>query len=1031
MAKRRKRGGVTAGKAITAFILAVVLVVGNLALYQNADLITMFLCGAGYTENSEEAIAARESGNALAEKVVAEGAVLLKNENNALPLKNLKVNVFGWSSSCKIIYDDRGNIKSIEGGFMPQGTGSGTGSRNDLVTFLGGLEKAGIEYNENLAKAYEDLGWSRVAGGSYVIEAHGDKYKDFYGVTEAPESFYTDELMADAKAYSDTAIIVLGRLMGEGNDFSKVQYFSNQAGGGQDNTRKLQSLSAREEYMINLVCENFENVIIITNTGNPIELGIADNAGVDAVLHMGMPGTRGTIGIGKILSGEVNPSGRLADTWAYDLSTAAAYATSGLEGGGNYTDGAKTAYTEYRENIYNGYLWYETADAEGFWDSQFAEDQWGITRGYKDVVQYPFGFGLSYTTFDWEIKEINFADGATVGKDDTLKVTVRVTNTGDVAGKDVVELYYSAPYTPGGIEKSAIKLGGYGKTPEIQPGQFADVVIEMAIEEMKSYDCYDMNNNGFMGYELEKGNYTISFRSDVHTLKEGMEDNSLTLKVDADIRYEYDSVTGTKVENVFTNYTNTTSGASSTVKEPFNPNAHSFDGSENAGGPIEYMTRADFVGTFPVDKGANKPMGDLYEDMHKNTQGNEPADPNVTAPAFGSTATNWKITDLFGIEYEDPMWDELVSQLTQDECMRLIVDAGFGTIALPSIGKPATRDTDGPSGFNNNVTGQNNLKAVNYPSSTVIAQTWDWYMAYQVGVAIGIEGAALNIQGWYGPGANTHRSALGGRNFEYYSEDALLAGITCAYHCLGAKEQGLQVYIKHIGANEDDRGRNGAYKWLTEQTLRENYLKPFELAIKIGGANGLMGSVTRTGGMRTTGSYALQTAVVRDEWGFRGTIITDYYQSGDINDFDEGIRSGNNQVLWPDYRDDIINDKTSDTAKYYIHKSAKDILFAYADTMFYAETANGLENGAMVGTVTETNGGVFAWWIPLLTLVNAIVLTIIVSLLLPKAQPKKRRDREDDENDDSYDDDFDFDGEVHEGERRFAVTVREIDYPED
>ncbi len=961
-------------RIIIASVLLVALVVGNVLLHQNADLVTMFLCGTGYKENSQEAIAARESGEKLAEQVVAEGAVLLKNDNGALPLQNLKVNVFGWSGS--------------DAGFMPQGTGSGTGSRNNLVTFLGGLKAAGIEYNETLAKAYADLGWKRVSGGSYVIEAHNDQYKDFYGISEAPESFYTDELMANAKEYSDTAIIVLGRLMGEGNDFSKIQYFSNQAGGGQDDTRKLQSLSAREEYMIDLVCANFETVIIVTNTGNPLELGIADQDGIDAVLNMGMPGTRGTIGIGKILTGEVNPSGKLADTWAYDISTAAAYATAGLDNAYDSTSGTRytdlgTAYTEYLENIYNGYLWYETADAEGFWQSDFAKNKWNVNK-YSDVVQYPFGYGLSYTSFAWEIKEINFQDGATVGKTDTLEVTVRVTNTGDVAGKDVVELYYSAPYTKGGIEKSAIKLGGFAKTPEIQPGQFADVVIEMPIEEMKSYDCYDMNNNGFMGYELEKGDYVISFRSDVHTLKAGMDDNTITLKVAEDIRYEVDSKTGVKVENQFTTYTNPVSGASSKVNEPFNSGALSYDGSENYGGPINYMTRADFLGTFPTEAGAPKSSGGLFASMHNSTDGKEPEDPNVTAPAFGSTLTSWTVTDLYGVSYDDPMWDEIVSQLTLEECKKFIIDAGFGTIALPSIGKPATRDTDGPCGFNTNVVsgGANKLMAVCYPSSTVIAQTWDWYAVYQVGVAIGIEGNALGINGWYGPGANTHRSPMGGRNFEYYSEDALLAGTMCAYHCLGAKEQGLQVYIKHIGANEDDRGRNGAYKWLTEQTLRENYLKPFELAIKMG-ANGLMGSVTRTGGMRTTGSYALQTAVVRNEWGFRGTIITDYYQSGNINDLDEGIRAGNNQVLWPDYRAEFLNDTTSDTAKYYIHKAAKDMLYAYVDTMYYAETAQGLENGAMIGTVTE-GGEVFAWWIPALAGVNTVVVGATLFVLIPK-----------------------------------------------
>jgi beta-glucosidase len=286
---------------------------------------------------------------------------------------------------------------------------------------------------------------------------------------------------------------------------------------------------------------------------------------------------------------------------------------------------------------------------------------------------------------------------------------------------------------------------------------------------------------------------------------------------------------------------------------------------------------------------------------------------------------------------------------------------------LESIGKPKTKDSDGPSGFNNSVTGDGNLKAVNYPSSVVLAQTWDWYAAYQVGIAIGIEGNALGINGWYGPGGNTHRSAMGGRNFEYYSEDAFLSGTMCAYHVLGAKEQGIQVYIKHIGLNEDDASRanwdakNGRYDWVTEQAFRENYLKPFEIAVKVGGANGLMASHTRTGGMKSSGSYAMLTAVVRDEWGFRGTVITDYYKDDTMEDMDECIRAGCNQMLHPDgYVNNWLDDTTSDAAKYYVHKSAKDLLYAYVDTMYYAETAQGLENGAIVGTVSGVE--VIPWW---------------------------------------------------------------------
>ena len=965
--KKTKKGGFSIVKGVFSLALAAGLLVGNLACIEYESLITSYLCGFGTTENSQEAVEAREEGYALAAKVEEEGAVLLKNDNNALPLKNTKVNVFGFTGS--------------DGGFMLQGTGSGSGARKDIVTFLGGLREAGIEYNENLAAAYSSLGWNRVNGGSYVIEAHGARYRDFYGISEAPESFYTDSLINNAVAYSDTAIVVLGRLMGEGNDTSKVQYFSNQAGGGQDNTRKMQSLSAREEYMINLAAEKFENVILVVSATNNLELGIADTDKVDAVVNMGMPGNRGTIGLAKLLKGDVNPSGKLTSTWAYDISTEAAYATSGYEGVGYYTDiSAFNGYTEYRENIYTGYSWYETADKEGFWDSDYAKNRWNIKNGYEDVVQYPFGYGLSYTNFDWELLDMNFKNGATIGKDDTVTAKVRVYNTGSVAGKDVVQMYYSAPYTKGGIEKSAIKLGGFAKTPLIPAGQFSDVEIEMTVETMKSYDCYDKNNNGFMGYELEKGNYEISFRTDVHTLKAGMENNTVSLEVKEDIRYEVDNVTGTKVENLFTTYTNPVTGASSKINEPFNPNAVSMDGSENPGGPIEYMTREDFIDTFPEEKGPDRALGELKAKIHDIYT---PTDPeNLVIPEFGSKKTSYTIGSLLGVPYDDPMWDDLISQLTYNDAAMLITDAGYGTIAAPAIGMPARVELDGPCGFNTNVTGANRLTATNYPAITVMGQTWDWYLIYQVGLAMGKEGKTSGIAGLYGPGGNVHRSAMGGRNFEYFGEDPLLSGTLVGYQTRGLREMGIVAYVKHLGSNGNDHARQGCYKWLTEQAFRENDMKGFEIGIKISGATAIMCTMTRQGGMRGPGCYAMLTGLVRNEWGFRGTIITDYYHVTSaepiqtvVNDADECIRAGANQILLPNGSARLLETLNTDNTKYYVHQAAKDFVYAYVQTKYFEATAQGLDHEAIIGTMTQTD--VFAWWIPLLVLINSVTVTAL------------------------------------------------------
>lgn len=971
-------------------VIAVVLIIGNIicGLYKN--IITQYVCGFGVDDNSEEAVAARASGNVLAAQVEEEGAVLLKNDG-VLPLENDKVNVFGAGAyTC----------------FIPQGTGSGTGSRNDYVDFLGGLKEAGIEYNPSLAQEYLALNYSHVEykQGNYVIEATGEEeYKAIYGVIEAGADFYTDSRMNSAKDYSDTAVVVLGRLLGEGNDYSKMQYVQNDAN---DETRKLQSVSAREEAMLNAVCKHFSKVVVVLNTTNPMELGFADGDGIGAVVWMGTPGTRGSIGLANLLKGKVSPSGHLTDTWAYDLSTAASYATSGKEGVNTYTDiksgstslGVReNKYSDYLEDIYVGYKWYETADAEGFWDSAYAKNKWRINNGYEDVVQFPFGFGLSYTEFKWTVTDCNLKDGAIMPKDGVIEFTVRVENVGERAGKDVVQVYYTPPYTKGGIEKSAVNLGAFAKTAELQPGQVETLTVKLPVADIKCYDCYDRNNNGFMGYELEGGRYTVSFRTDAHTLAvtgNANGKNSYEFTVPSDgYKYDKDGVTGETVTNQFTTYTNTVSGASSVINELAVSGAHSIDGGDEEY-KITYLTRADFAGTFPEERPADRAAGTalindtLYTGKFVNN------DAATERPIFGSKATHWTISDLFSVDHDDYMWDEIVSQLTLAECAKLVVQGGFGTIGIDSVNLTATRAGDGPSGFNNSVTGKGDLKAVNYPSATVIASTWDWYMAYQVGKAIGIEGMALGdsskgtlpISGWYGPGANLHRSPLGGRNFEYYSEDARLTGIMAAYEVYGAKEQGVTAYVKHIAVNDCESGRGAAYKWLTEQNLRENYLLPFELIVKVGKGNAMMSSVDRVGSVRASSSYAMLTGVLRNEWGFRGTVITDYYQcskpsggagndGADItHDVDECVRAGNSMLLWTDGDIRFFNDSRSVTAQRAIYESAKDIMYTYADTRNFAEVSQGLTKGSLVGESVS----VFAWWIILLVVADVVIAAALV-----------------------------------------------------
>jgi len=866
---------------VLALLLALVALAVNLVAMPIAGPLTdkiMSTASVDLDPTVREATVAQ--ARATADQVEAEGAVLLRNEGATLPLSSdvTRVNVFGWASTEWL------------------GGGSGSGGIAEVkVDLLGALDAAGIEYNHELTDMYAGFQESREF--NRTLSAWPEQSSRLYEPSIDDTSLYTPELLANAEGFSDTAIVVLQRFMGESNDAPKEQYKIVQAGGEVvvDDTRCYLELSTEEEALLAYVGETYDNVIVLLNTGNVMALGGLETIpGIDACLLVGYTGEYAAEVIPSIIWGEVNPSGKTVDTWAYDLASAPNYAVMGKDGIGSYAgseglypangttngnlgeagvlyDSAKFA--DYAEGIYVGYRYYETAAAEGFID-------------YDATVQYPFGYGLSYTSFEWEVVG---EPAATFAADDTIQIQVKVTNTGSVAGRDVVELYFSAPYTKGGIEKSAAELGAFAKTGLIEPGASETVTLSFAARDMASYDCYDANANGFAGYELEAGTYEVSLRRDSHTPEATYE-----LSLASEALLDTDAVTGATVSNKFTGE-DAVDGVS-------------VDG-VTAGQDITYLSRADFAGTWPVAV-AEREMTDEMVAL------NLPSATAVDGEGWGSGTSevvtgaqnglsvmeNGGLTELgiaLGSDFDDPQWDALLDQLTQSEMEALLGDAYSGLPALESVGKPITRDLDGPAQFGGFIAQSGGSGCgLGWPNPVTLAQTWDAELAHQYGLLIAEEAAQLGYDGWYAPATNLHRSPLDGRNYEYYSEDPLISGIMCGEEVAGAKEAGVYCYVKHFIANDSESYiyRDSVYTWMTEQTLRELYLEPFRMLVEDYGATGLMSSYNRIGAVWSGGSHALLTDVLRDEWGFNGAVITDFSDHPEYMNGEEALKAGGD--LW-------------------------------------------------------------------------------------------------------------------------------------
>lgn len=894
-----------------------VLLVLGIALKMFSPMLGNFIGAASPQVDAADKAATLSAASELAKQVEAEGTVLVRNQGNTLPLSDSvkQVNVFGWASTA----------------WLGGGSGSGGVSAVD-VDFLQALSDYGIAYNTAITDMYKDFQKKR----EFVktLNSWPEQSCRLYEPDIGNTAYYTQTMLDAAKAYSDTAIVVIGRLSGESNDCTKQQYKRLEKGGSivADDSRTYLEFSAEELALLEYVGANYDNVVVLINSCNVMELGpIETISGIDACLIAGLSGQNAASAIPAVLWGGLEPSGRTADTWAYDLSTAASYANAGLEGVGAYT-GAKglypfngttsgntdvpfayeqVSYTDYAEGIYIGYKWYETANAENYWAN--ISNEYGT--GYEGVVQYPFGFGLSYTDFDWEITNTP-ADGSAIDKDGAVSVTVKVTNTGGRSGKEVVQLYYTAPYTHGGIEKSAVELAAFAKTDLLEPGASQEVTLTFSVEDMASYDCYDANHNGFAGYELDGGDYILTVRSDAHTVV----GEPITVHLAESAQYPIDSATGAHVANRFT-------GPDATDGVPIDG-----QGSEN----ITYMTRADFAGTFPRANTPSRPMTDKLRalnlfDADQAAAYAKDSDGPITVGAKNGLKIeeNGITTELgyqLGADFDDPQWDALLDQLTVEEMENLFIFGYGGTADLPSIGKLRVKDADGPAQIGS-FTGMG--AGTGFPSSSTLAQTWNAELAREEGRVIGQQAIQNGYSGWYAPAVNMHRSPFNGRNYEYYSEDSVLSGVICGSTVHGANEAGVYTYVKHFICNDGESGvyRDSVYTWMTEQALRETYLKPFRMLVEDYDASGLMSSYNRIGAVWAGGSRALLTEVLRGEWGFRGGVITDYCDHHDFMNGDQALLAGTSLWMSGVTGGQLTQETTSNTYYQALRRAAKEVLY--------------------------------------------------------------------------------------------------------
>lgn len=936
-----------------AIILAAATAIGNVYANKYSDLISVYFnqptskvvsasnettehFTSDYASDDEREQALADMGTTI----LREGVTLLKNENGTLPLEaTSKISVFGQDS-----------VDSVYGG-----GGAGSIDTSKAQSLMDAFEQAGFDVNPTLTEFY-----TTGAGKDYRKTSTDAYGKGTFAVNEVPASAYTDDVEKSFASYNDAAIVVIGRSGSESQDLPTDKLASGYT---------YLQLDDDERAMLKMASDNFDKVVVLLNTQNPMELADLEDDSIDAVMWIGSLGQTGAGGVAEALNGTVNPSSHLPDTYAYDLKSAPSSANFGSYAIVNGTDRFTSSYMAYAEGIYVGYRYYETR-----YEDVVLGNEARSNYDYTKQVAYPFGYGLSYTDFTWSDYSMKKADGG-------FDISVKVTNTGKTAGKDVVQLYMQSPYTDydkaNGIEKASVELVGYAKTDTLKAGASETVTVHVDQESMKTYD-----SAGEGTYIMDAGDYYLAAGTDAHnalnnilaakgkTTADGMTENGNaalaakhTVHSQDNTTYAKSAATDEKISNQFDDVDLTT-----------------YDNS------FTYLSRSDWTGSWPATYADGKWTASqkFLDALTIDTAQSEPEQKPTTDtdnPSYGKLNASM----LMDTDYADESWSALIGQMSVKELDQLVRIGGYATKSVSSTQLPATTDKDGPAGISSTLVGGES--GMGYPSEIVIAATWNSDLAESFGKAIGEDSLALKVAVWYGPACNIHRNPYGGRAFEYFSEDSYLSGAMCAKVVAGAGSKGVVSTVKHFALNDQETNRMGGAIFANEQTIRQLYLRPFEMSVRDGGATAMMASMNRIGSRWTGGHKGLMTNTLRGEWGFNGFVVTDQasYSVFAYEDLREGLEAGTDlwlntdAGLWK-----LPDDDMTDGVIANMQRAAHNISYAISRS----NAMNGLSANSKIVKVTPLwRWGVYA--LDGVVTVGAVALIAIATLQILR---RRKRD---------------------------------------